>query len=152
MKNDSHEIISDFELALAMRVRYSETDQMKVVYNANYLDWFEVTRTELCRKWGAAYTEWEEKGIILPVVEAYCRYKHPARYDDEIELWGRITELKVHSVKFEYRIKRAPDGLLLAEGWTKQACADAEGRLLKKEHGFYLWLNAELEKRAKAAK
>ena len=87
-----------YTLAAKIRVRYSETDQMKIVYNANYLDWFEVTRTELCRGWGRPYTEWEENGLMLPVVEAYCRYKHPACYDDEIELWGRVSDLKVHSI------------------------------------------------------
>ena len=142
--NSAETLNCDFELAAVIRVRYSETDQMKVVYNANYLDWFEVTRTELCRKWGGAYTEWEARGIILPVVEAYCRYKHPAKYDDEIELWGRVTDLKFYSVRFEYKVKRKSDGKLIAEGWTVQGCADANGMLLKKENPFYLWIKNEL--------
>lgn len=128
--------------AASIRVRYSETDQMKIVYNANYLDWFEIARTELCRKWGRPYTEWEKNGLMLPVVEAYCRYKHPARYDDEIELWARITELKYHSVKFDYRIELSGCGKLLAEGWTKHGCTDADGKLYKKEHPFYLWIKS----------
>lgn len=134
-----------YTLAAKIRVRYSETDQMKIVYNANYLDWFEVTRTELCRGWGKAYTEWEKEGLMLPVVEAYCRYKHPARYDDEIELWGRVSELKVHSVKFAYRVVRAADGKLLTEGWTKHGCTDPDGKLYKREHPFYRWVLSALE-------
>ena len=144
MRADS-KINSKFELAAVIRVRYSETDQMKVVYNANYLDWFEVTRTELCRKWGGSYTSWEAQGIILPVVEAYCRYKHPAKYDDEVELWGRVTELQYYSVRFEYRVIRKADGKLLAEGWSVQGCADSNGKLLKKENAFHEWLAKELE-------
>ncbi|MDO5114497.1 MAG: thioesterase family protein [Synergistaceae bacterium] len=132
----------NYALATRLRVRYSETDQMKIVYNANYLDWFEVARTELCRLWGKPYTEWESEGLMLPVVEAYCRYKHPARYDDEIELWSRVSELKCHSVRFEYRVLRAADKKLLAEGWTKHGCTDCEGRLYKKEHSFYLWMKS----------
>ena len=129
-----------YTLAAKIRVRYSETDQMKIVYNANYLDWFEVTRTELCRGWGRPYTEWEENGLMLPVVEAYCRYKHPACYDDEIELWGRVSDLKVHSITFEYRVVRAADGKLLTEGWTRHGCTDRSGKLFKKEHPCYLWV------------
>lgn len=132
----------EFAHVKTMRVRYSETDQMKVVYNANYLDWFEVARTELCRKWGKPYSAWESEGLILPVVEAYCRYKSPARYDDEVELWARITGLKVHSVKFEYRVTLADGGRLLAEGWTRHACVDPSGKLCKGEHPFYLWVKS----------
>ena len=80
--------MNDFTHVTTIRVRYSETDQMKIVYNANYLAWFEIARTELCRKWGRPYTEWEAQGLMLPVVEAYCRYKSPARYDDDDRALG----------------------------------------------------------------
>lgn len=129
-----------YELAATIRVRYSETDQMGVVYNANYLDWFEVARTELCRAWGVPYTEWEANDLMLPVVEAHCRYKHPARYDDQIQLWARVSEIKVHSVSFEYRILRASDYKLIAEGWTRHGCTNRQGHLYRKEHPFYLWM------------
>ncbi len=132
----------EYTFTTTIRVRYSETDQMKIVYNANYLDWFEIARTELCRKWGRPYTEWEAHGLMLPVVEAYCRYKSPAHYDDRIELWARITEVKCHSVKFEYRVTLADGGRLLAEGWTKHGCTDPSGKLYKKEHPFYLWVKS----------
>ena len=136
----------EFTSVKTMRVRYSETDQMKVVYNANYLDWFEVSRTELCRKWGKPYSEWEEVGLILPVAEAYCRYKSPAHYDDEVELLARVSELKPHRIKFEYQVRNANSGKLLAEGWTRHACVDASGKVLKSEHPFYLWVKSALER------
>ena len=131
---------NEYRLAATIRVRYSETDKMGVVYNANYLDWFEIARTELCRAWGVPYAKWEDDGLILPVVESRCRYKYPARYDDQIQLWCRVSEIKIHSVTFEYRILRAVDYKLIAEGWTKHACMNSEGRLYKKEHPFYLWM------------
>ncbi|MDL2297835.1 acyl-CoA thioesterase [Synergistaceae bacterium OttesenSCG-928-D05] len=141
----------NYELATTIRVRYSETDKMGIVYNANYFDWFEVARTEMCRAWGVSYTEWEKDGLLLPVVESHCRYKHPAFYDDRIGLWCRVAELKVHSVTFEYRLLREEDGKLIAEGWTKHGCTDAAGKLYKKEHPFYLWMKSCGEKDASDA-
>lgn len=134
----------DYKLAATLRVRYSETDKMGVVYNANYLDWFEVARTELCRLWGVPYTEWENDGLMLPVVESHCRYKHPALYDDQVQLWCRVAEVKIHSVTFEYRILRTNDYKLIAEGWTKHGCTNREGRLYRSEHPFYLWMASHL--------
>ena len=134
----------DYKLAATLRVRYSETDKMGVVYNANYFDWFEVARTELCRLWVIPYTKWEEDGLMLPVVEAHCRYKHPALYDDQVQLWCRVTEVKIHSITFEYRILRGNDYKLIAEGWTKHGCTNSEGRLYRSEHPFYLWMASHL--------
>jgi len=135
----------DYTLASTIRVRYSETDQMGVVYYANYLDWFEVARTEFCRLMGIPYSKWEEDGLILPVVESHCRYKHPARYDDQIQLWCRITDVRIYSVTFEYRLLRASDYKLIAEGWTKHGCTDCKRRLYKKEHPFYKWIVSRAE-------
>lgn len=137
--------------AVTIRVRYSETDKMGVVYNANYLDWFEVARTELCRAWGRPYTDWEDAGLVLPVVEAHCRYKHPVTYDDQVELWCMVSEVKIHSVIFEYKLLRAADGKLIAEGWTKHGCTDMQGRLYKKEHPFYLWISECVKKQNAAS-
>lgn len=135
-----------YTLATTLRVRYSETDKMGIVYNANYFDWFEIARTEMCRKWGRPYTEWEKEGLLLPVVESHCRYKHPAFYDDRIELWCRASEVKIHSVTFEYRLLLAEQDKLIAEGWTKHGCTDATGKLYKTEHPFYLWMKAYCDK------
>ena len=140
----------DFELAAVIRVRYSETDQMGIVYNANYLDWFEVARTELCRSWGRPYSEWEKEGFMIPVAEAHCRYKRPAHYDDGIEIRCRADEVNPHSMRFEYRVLNSDGKKLLAEGWTKHACTDREGKLCKKPHPFYEWILSKVEKEGNA--
>src|SRR5579872_3038191 len=90
-----------------VRVRYAETDQMGIVYYANYLVWFELGRVELLRALGLAYSQLEqEHECILPVVEATCRYKAPARYDDEILIETRPSLLRSSVIKFAYRILR----------------------------------------------
>jgi acyl-CoA thioester hydrolase len=84
-----------------VRVRYAETDQMGVVYYANYLVWFEIGRVELLRSLGLAYSDLEkEHETILPVVEANCRYKAPARYDDRITIETRPSLLRGSVIKF----------------------------------------------------
>ena len=99
-----------------LRVRYAETDQMAVVYYANYINWFEVGRTEMLRQLGLTYREMEEDGMVLPVVEVKCRYKHPARYDDEITIRTWVVQLRASFVRFQYEVVRKSDGRLLAEG------------------------------------
>jgi acyl-CoA thioester hydrolase len=111
------------------RVRYAETDQMGIVYYANYLVWFELGRVELLRSLGLAYSQMEkDHKLILPVVEANCRYRAPARYDDEILIETRPALLRGSVLKFAYRILRSPsDGeepKLLAEGETIHVVCD----------------------------
>lgn len=112
-----------------IRVRYAETDQMNVVYYANYLVWFEIGRTELLRAAGLTYDRLEkEHGCILPVADAHCRYKAPARYDDTILIETSPALIRGSIVKFAYRILRQdPDGstTLLAEGETTHVVCDA---------------------------
>ena len=113
----------------AVRVRYAETDQMGIVYYANYLVWFEIGRVELLRSLGLAYSQLEtDHECILPVVEATCRYRSPARYDDEIIIETRPTLLRGSVIKFGYRIlRKAPDiaePVLLAEGETVHVVCD----------------------------
>jgi acyl-CoA thioester hydrolase len=112
-----------------VRVRYAETDQMGIVYYANYLVWFEIGRVELLRSLGLAYSQLEtEHECILPVVEATCRYRSPARYDDEILIEARPAMLRGSVLKFAYRIlRKAPEGerpTLLAEGETVHVVCD----------------------------
>jgi acyl-CoA thioester hydrolase len=112
-----------------VRVRYAETDQMGIVYYANYLVWFEIGRVELLRSLGLAYSQLEkEHECILPVVEATCRYRSPAKYDDEILIETRPALLRGSVLKFAYRILRqAPEGeqpKLLAEGETVHVVCD----------------------------
>jgi acyl-CoA thioester hydrolase len=102
-----------------VRVRYAETDQMGVVYHANYLVWFEVGRVELMRQRGLDYKQLEiEEGCYIAVVEATARYKAPARYDDELIVVTQVVTAKGPIIRFGYRILRVEDGLLLCEGET----------------------------------
>jgi len=129
----------------AVRVRYAETDQMGIVYYANYLVWFEIGRVELLRSLGLAYSQLEtDHECILPVVEATCRYRSPARYDDEILIETRPTMLRGSVIKFGYRILRKnADGAepaLLAEGETVHVVCDDQlnRKPLPKEHASAL--------------
>ena len=113
-----------------VRVRYAETDQMGIVYYANYLVWFEIGRVELLRSLGFSYSLLErEHQCILPVIEASCRYRSPARYDDEIQIETRPALLRGSVIKFAYQIwrKASPKGeerKLLAEGETVHVVCD----------------------------
>jgi acyl-CoA thioester hydrolase len=116
-----------------VRVRYAETDQMGIVYYANYLVWFELGRVEVLRTMGLSYKVLEtEHGCILPVIEARCRYRAPARYDDEILIETRPAMLRGTVLKFAYKIYRKPDQkgkerkLLLAEGETVHVVCDGQ--------------------------
>jgi acyl-CoA thioester hydrolase len=114
-----------------IRVRYAETDQMGVVYYANYLVWFEVGRVELFRALGFSYKLLEsEFHCILPVVEARCRYRYSARYDEQILIETRPMVVRGSVVRFVYRIlRKAEDGAepaLLAEGETTHIVCDAQ--------------------------
>lgn len=130
-----------FIQTVTLRVRYSETDKMGIVYNANYLSWFEVARTEFCRSFGKSYRDWEAMGYFLPVAEAYCKYKFPASYDDLISLYCRAPydKIKPHSILFEYRATLDNDETI-AEGWTKHAFLDREGHIYRKDNLFQKWL------------
>jgi acyl-CoA thioester hydrolase len=113
-----------------LRVRYAETDQMGVVYYANYLVWFEVGRVEFMRSLGFDYKQMEvEDGCILPVIEATCRYKAPARYDDVILIDAWPVLLRGSLLKFAYRVLRAATAregqLVIAEGETVHIVCDA---------------------------
>jgi acyl-CoA thioester hydrolase len=110
-----------------VRVRYAETDRMGVVYYANYLVWFEVGRTEWLRETGWTYREMEQDGIALPVIEAHCEYRQPARYDDEIEIRTRASLMTPVRIRFDYEVVRG-DRTTVASGYTVHAALDATGR------------------------
>jgi acyl-CoA thioester hydrolase len=111
------------------RVSYADTDKMGVVYYANYLMFFERARTELLREAGLSYKALEESGIMLPVIEASCRYKSSAKYDDLLTLTAKVEEIKGVRVKISCEVLR--DGELLVHGYTVHACVNNEGRLVK---------------------
>ncbi len=103
-----------------VRVRYAETDQMGVVYYANYLVWMELGRVELCRERGIRYRDMEiDDGILLVVAEANCRYLAPARYDEEILIRTWLSEATPRMTKFDYELFDVTTGRKLATGFTK---------------------------------
>ena len=120
-----------------IRVRYSETDKMGIVYYANYLVWFEIGRTDYCRARGFSYRDMEESdNSFLVVAESYCRYKAPAYYDDELIIRTHITELRKRSLRFGYEIIRASDDTIVAEGETGHVVTDSSGRVRSFPDGY----------------
>lgn len=110
-----------------IRVRYAETDQMGVVYHSNYFVWFEVGRVELFRQMGFSYRELEEQHqCYMAVAEARCRFKAPARYDDEVRIRTSLKHIRNSFIQFGYEAVRASDGVLLAEGETMHIVTDAQ--------------------------
>ena len=123
------------------RVRYAETDQMGVVYYANYLVWMELGRAELCRAIGIRYKDMEENdGIRLAVVDAHCRYLHPARYDQEIAVETAIASANRRMVEFRYSIREASDNNPLAGGETRHIFLGRDMKPVKlpeKYHSYF---------------
>ena len=110
------------------RVRYGETDQMGVVYHANYLSFFEIARTELIRLRGVAYRALEENGLRLMVTEAGLQYHSPGHYDDELAITARLGESGPARVRFDYEVRRAGEEDVLVTGHTVLASIDVDGR------------------------
>ena len=110
-----------------LRVRYAETDQMGVVYHSNYIIWFEVGRVEMLRQLGFTYREMEQQdGTNLAVVEARCRFKAPATYDDLVLIRTRLLNVRESMLHFGYEVLRQSDGTLLAEGETIHLVVDSQ--------------------------
>jgi len=111
-------------------VRYAETDQMSVVHHANYLVWFEVGRTDICKAKGFSYREMEEQEDALMVVaEMYCRYKSPAFYDDKLIIRTKVEEVRSRTVRFIYEVFRPSDNKLLVEGESMHIFTDRQKRV-----------------------
>jgi len=118
-----------------VRVLYGDTDAAGVVYNANYLRYFEIGRTELMREWICTYSDIEKMGFVLPVTETWTRYKAPAVYDDLLTIETSIAELSKFKFKFTYRVVREEPGSdrprLLAKGYTVHVAVTHEGKLTR---------------------
>jgi acyl-CoA thioester hydrolase len=112
-----------------VRVRFGETDAMGIVHHAEYPNYMEVARVEWLRRRGVAYAGWAQQGIHLAVVELTMKYRAPARFDDELDVEAKLSEAGAASVRFDYRIVRAADSVLCAEGSTRLACVDDRGAL-----------------------
>ena len=111
-----------------VRVRYAETDQMGIVYYANYFVWFEVGRTDLLRQAGWSYRAMEAEGFSLPVIEAHCEYRQPAKYDDDLDVRTRGVLVSPVRVRFDYELVSAATSAVLATGHTVHATIDRAGK------------------------
>lgn len=111
-----------------LRVRYNETDQMGITYHGKYLDWFVIGRTELLRTLGLPYSELERNGLLLPVLEANCRYLGPTRYDDVVQLETSITELRRTRMTFRYEVWSLPSNLTSCASESEDAVGDEPDR------------------------
>lgn len=120
--------MTGFRRSSRLRVRYAETDQMGVVYYANYFIWFEVGRTDWLREAGWTYRQMEQGGVSLPVIEAHAEYRRAARYDDDLEIRSAATLLTPVRLRFDYQIWRDGEEAPLATGHTVHAAMDPNGR------------------------
>lgn len=126
-----------------IRVRYQETDQMGVVYHANYLNWLEIGRTEMIRAMGMAYHEIEKRGLLLPVIEAQLQCVKPARYDDLIDIYTRVKSFSSVRISFENEIRKTLDDAVtqnINSIVTEQAEVPS-GELLVSGSTHHVWLN-----------
>jgi len=115
---------------MRVRVRYAETDKMGVVYHANHLVWFELGRVELLRQMGFSYRDMEEvDGRYIAVVEVKCRYRAPARYDDELLVRTKLLNVRESVIHFGYELTRVGDGTLIAEGETTHIVTDSNMKI-----------------------
>jgi acyl-CoA thioester hydrolase len=113
-----------FTFSTDVRVRFADTDAQGIAHNASYLVWFEVARVEYLRAYAGGYQSLRDLGIEALVLESFCRYIVPARFDELLHLHARVIELRGARFRYEYAIVRE-DGNLMAEGWTAHACVDA---------------------------
>ena len=114
-------------VASRLRVRYSETDQMGIVYHAHYLVWFEIGRTEWCRAAGIPYAEMERAGLFIPVTRVEAIFRRRSSYDDAVRVDTRMAELSGRGCAFAYEIRGESEGLL-ADGSTRHIFTDPAGK------------------------
>lgn len=137
-----------------VRVRYAETDQMGVVYHANFLIWFEVGRVELIRALGLEYKRMEiEDDCHIVVADAHCRYHQPAQYDEVLRIRTRIAESRNRLIRFSYEVIRDADGKVLANGETTHVICGSNGRpktLPEKYRRVFAGIASEHSERSRA--
>jgi acyl-CoA thioester hydrolase len=114
-----------------IRVIYGDTDNMGQAYHGNYFRWFEIGRNEMFRSLGLTYKMVEERGIYLPVAEAHCKYCVAAQYDDVLVIETKLDTQIKGALKFEYEIFSERDQTLIAKGYTKHACLNGDGKVVR---------------------
>jgi len=114
-----------FSFTTRVRVRFADTDAQGIAHNAAYPVWFEVARVEYLRAFAGGYQALRDSGIEALVLESFCRYRVPARFDDELDVHARCVGLRGARFRYDYVIVRI-DGMPIADGWTAHACVDAK--------------------------
>lgn len=115
--------------SIEIKVRYAETDQMGIVYHANYLIWFDMCRTEFFRRIGIDYRELEENGVLFPVIDAGCRYMLAAKFDQDVVVTAKLVSVRGVRLKLEYEVTRGTETLAL--GHTEHAFVDKNLKPIK---------------------
>ncbi len=140
MTQEQNKTIQPIVIEATFRVRYAETDAMRVVYHANYIIYFEHSRSEYIRQRGASYAELERAGNYLAVSEVQARYIRPAYYDDLLTVRCWLAEVRSRTLTFEYGIINAGSGETLVTGYSKHICLNHEGKVTKIPTGWQSWL------------
>ena len=128
--------MSSAQNVMFFRVRYSETDQMGTFYNSRALEWFECGRTELMREMGLPYSQMEERGVRLPLVEAHVEFLGRAKYDDELRQTTCAVMTGKARMRFEMTIEHAQTGAAVAKGYTIHAVTDCNGKPIRPPQWF----------------
>jgi len=127
-----------------LRVRYAETDQMGVVYYANYFVWMEVGRVGYCKALGFNYRDMErDDGVFLAVAEADCRYRSPAKFDDEVIVKTSIEDANTRIVIFNYEMRIAEADRLLATGMTRHVFVNHQMQRARMPEKYYSMFGIE---------
>jgi len=145
---DAQQVTGEIEFL----VRYAETDQMQVVYHANYLIWCEMGRTDLIRRLGTSYADIERQGIALAVVDARLRYHAAAKYENRIRVRTTLLDARSRSVTFQYVIENAETGAKLVTASTTLASINGEGKLVAMPPQLRTSLERAVRKEAHASK
>ncbi|MFD2116528.1 acyl-CoA thioesterase [Paenibacillus yanchengensis] len=125
-----------------LRVRYQETDQMGVVFHANYLTWLEMGRTEWVRQHGFTYKEMEDKGVLLPIIDLQCKFVSPARYDDHVIVCTTLTESSRLQMKFTAQIRKVDEAIATT---TTLVDDPLPGELLVQAETNHVFVNKQLK-------
>jgi len=115
---------------IEFRVRYAETDQMGVVHHSRFWEYFEMGRTELLRRQGAAYAEIEKTGVLFVVARCAARFLAPAHYDELLVLTTRVAKVGAARIEHAYELRRKSDGAAIATGETTLACVNRDGQII----------------------
>ena len=129
-----------------IRVIYADTDQMGVVYNSRYFEFFERGRTELLRDLDSPYVDMEKDGIGLPVIEAHCEYKKGPHYDDVVIVKSMISEVPRSTIRIDYEMYDETEATLLATGYTVHCFLNPQGRPMKAPKTFVELIRRHIKK------